>query len=122
MMGVLEAILPAVARSSALSLDLYRVAASSHNEAAKDLIKAAGAINNFASISKQIATIIKEDDQLPSQEVCQHSTNKSTPVITSSPPASCVVETRWNMTLYLTIDLRWDAASHVFRRKRDMET
>jgi hypothetical protein len=69
MMAVLETILPAVARSSGLSLELYRVAASCQTEAAKDLITAASAINNFASIVKQIGTIIKEDDRLPSSEV-----------------------------------------------------
>jgi hypothetical protein len=72
MMAVLEAILPAVARSSGISLQLYRVAASSHNAAARDLIKAASTINNFASTLKQIGTIIKEDDRLPSSEVCRH--------------------------------------------------
>lgn len=94
MMGVLEAILPAVARSSALSLELYRVAASSQNEAAKDLIKAAGAINNFASILKQIATIVKEDDQLPSHKVRQHLDSKTTSVTPSSILGSCTFGTR----------------------------
>ncbi|KAL5121797.1 hypothetical protein ACEQ8H_000012 [Pleosporales sp. CAS-2024a] len=70
-MAVLETILPAVARSSGLSLELYRVAASSHNEAAKDLVKAASTINNFASVLKQIGTMIKEDDQLPSHEAIE---------------------------------------------------
>jgi hypothetical protein len=79
MMAVLEAILPAVARSSGLSLELYRVAASSHNEAAKDLIKAASTINSFASILKQIGTIIKEDDRLPSLEVCRISSPSNVP-------------------------------------------
>lgn len=69
-MAVLDAILPVVSRSSGLALELYRVAASSSNEAAKDLIKAAAATNDFASILKQIGTIIKEDDSLPSPEVC----------------------------------------------------
>ena len=68
-MAVLEAILPVVSRSSGLALELYRVAASSQDEAAKDLIKAAGATNSFASILKQIGTIIKEEDRLPSHEV-----------------------------------------------------
>ncbi|KAH3988082.1 hypothetical protein HBH92_057350 [Parastagonospora nodorum] len=71
MMAVLEAILPAVARSSGISLQLYRVAASSHNAAARDLIKAASTINNFASTLKQIGTIIKEDDRLPSSEAIE---------------------------------------------------
>jgi hypothetical protein len=70
MMAVLEAILPAVARSSSLSLELYQIAASCQNDAAKDLITAANAINNFASIVKQIGTLVKEDDCLPSNEVC----------------------------------------------------
>jgi hypothetical protein len=70
MMGVLETILPAVARSSSVSLEIYRVLALSPNEAARDLIKSARAVNNFASILKQIGTIIKEDDRLPSNQVC----------------------------------------------------
>ncbi|KAF2832018.1 hypothetical protein CC86DRAFT_340187 [Ophiobolus disseminans] len=71
MMAVLEAILPVVSRSSSLALELYRVAASSHDEAAKDLIQAAGATNNFASVLKQIGTIVKEDDRLPSHEAIE---------------------------------------------------
>jgi hypothetical protein len=70
MMAVLETILPAVARSSSVSLEIYRVVALSPNETAKDLIKSASAVNNFASILKQIGTIIKEDDRLPSNQVC----------------------------------------------------
>ena len=68
-MAVLAAILPVVARSSCLALELYRVAAGLH-EAAKDLIATAKIINNFALNLKQIGTIIKEDDRLPSHEVC----------------------------------------------------
>ncbi|KAF3038782.1 hypothetical protein E8E12_002489 [Didymella heteroderae] len=66
-MAVLAAILPVVSRSSCLALELYQLAASSPGEA-KDLIKVAKAINNFASILKQVGTIIKEDDRLPSYE------------------------------------------------------
>ena len=68
-MAVLAAILPVVSRSSCLALELYQFAASSPREA-KDLIEVAKAINNFASILKQVGTIIKEDDRLPSYEVC----------------------------------------------------
>lgn len=67
-MAVLAAILPVVSRSSCLALELYQFAASSPGEA-KDLIKVAKVINNFASILKQVGTIIKEDDRLPSYEV-----------------------------------------------------
>ncbi|KAH9860796.1 hypothetical protein J1614_012129 [Plenodomus biglobosus] len=67
MMAVLAAILPLVARSSSLALEIYRVAASSQ-EAARDLVKVAKVINQFASNLKQIGTIIKEDDRLPSHE------------------------------------------------------
>ena len=67
-MAVLAAILPAVSRSSCLALELYQFAASSPGEA-KDLLKIAKAINSFASILKQVGTIIKEDDRLPSYEV-----------------------------------------------------
>jgi|TARA_R110002003_G_scaffold110_2_gene9256 phosphohistidine swiveling domain-containing protein len=73
MMAVLDSILPVVSRSSALALGLYRVAASCPNEAAKDLIHAASTTNSFASTLKQIGTIIKEDDRLPSHEVCRTS-------------------------------------------------
>ncbi|KAJ8105172.1 hypothetical protein OPT61_g10341 [Boeremia exigua] len=66
-MAALTAILPVVSRSSCLALELYRLAASSPGEA-KDLLKVAKAINSFASILKQVGTIIKEDDQLPSYE------------------------------------------------------
>jgi hypothetical protein len=68
-MAVLETILPAVARSSTISVEIYRVAALSPNEAVKDLVKSASAINNFASTLKQIGTIVKEDDRLPSNQV-----------------------------------------------------
>ncbi|KAF2031761.1 hypothetical protein EK21DRAFT_110655 [Setomelanomma holmii] len=71
MMAVLDSILPVVFRSSALALELYRVAASGQNETARGLIRAAGAINNFASTLKQIGTIVKEDDRLPSPEAIE---------------------------------------------------
>lgn len=67
-MAVLAAILPVVSRSSSLSLELYQFAALSPKEA-KDSLEVARAINNFASILKQVGTIIKEDDRLPSYEV-----------------------------------------------------
>lgn len=66
-MAVLAAILPVVSRSSCLALELYRFAASSQAEA-KHLLKVARAINGFAAILKQVGTIIKEDDRLPSYE------------------------------------------------------
>jgi hypothetical protein len=70
MMAVLETVLPAVARSSTISVEIYRVAALSPNEAVRDLVKSARAINSFASTLKQIGTIVKEDDRLPSNQVC----------------------------------------------------
>ena len=57
-----------VSRSSALALKLYGVAVESP-EAAKDLVAVANKINGFAAILKQLGTIIKEDDRLPSPEV-----------------------------------------------------
>lgn len=68
-MAVLAAILPVVSRSSCLALELYEFAASSPG-AAKDFVQVAKAINNFALILKQVGTIIKEDDRIPSLEVC----------------------------------------------------
>ena len=68
-MAVLAAILPVVSRSSALALDLFKTAAASP-DAAKELVEIANRINGFASILKQVGTIIKEDDRLPSPEVC----------------------------------------------------
>jgi len=70
-MAVLAAILPIVSRSSCLALELYRFAASSSTEA-ESFLKVARAINGFAAILKQVGTIIKEDDRLPSYEVCQY--------------------------------------------------
>jgi hypothetical protein len=67
-MAVLAAILPIVSRSSRLALELYKFAASSPGSS-NDLVRIAGAINNFASILKQLGTIIKEDDRLPSHQV-----------------------------------------------------
>jgi hypothetical protein len=72
MMAVLEAILSVVGRSSGLALELYRVAALCQNEAV---------INNFASILKQIGTIIKEDDRLLSHEVCRIYSPHITPLL-----------------------------------------
>lgn len=69
MVAVLATILPVVARSSSLALEIYRVAAC-EQETARDLIGAAKVVNQFALSLKQIGTIIKEDDQLPSHEVC----------------------------------------------------
>jgi hypothetical protein len=67
-MAVLAAILPVVARSSALALELYRVAAESP-ETAKEFVGIASQINGFGFILKQVGTIIKEDDRLPSPKV-----------------------------------------------------
>ncbi|KAF9730540.1 hypothetical protein PMIN02_001479 [Paraphaeosphaeria minitans] len=66
-MAVLAAILPLVSQSSALALVLYRLAAADAY-AAKELLKAAKAISNLALIVKEVGTIIKEDDRLPSAE------------------------------------------------------
>jgi len=68
-MAVLGTILPVVSQSSTLALELYRIAASSHIEIATELTRTAKLINGFASILKQVGTIIKEDDRLPSHEV-----------------------------------------------------
>lgn len=67
-MAVLAAILPVVSRSSHLALQLFGVAAQSP-EATKDLVAVATKVNGFAAILKQVGTIIKEDDRLPSLEV-----------------------------------------------------
>ena len=67
-MAVLADILPVVSRSSALALKLYGIAAESPGSA-KDLVGVANSINGFAAILKQLGTIIKEDDRLPSPEV-----------------------------------------------------
>ncbi|CAO2649015.1 Nn.00g099640.m01.CDS01 [Neocucurbitaria sp. VM-36] len=69
-MTVLAEILPVVSRSSHLALELYRAAAESPG-IAKDFIKVASAINEFALILKQVGTIIKEDDRLPSHEATE---------------------------------------------------
>ncbi|KAK7184082.1 hypothetical protein DPSP01_001276 [Paraphaeosphaeria sporulosa] len=66
-MAVLAAILPLVSQSSALALVLYRLAAVDAY-AAKELLRAAKAISNLALIVKEVGTIIKEDDRLPSAE------------------------------------------------------
>ncbi|KAL1595669.1 hypothetical protein SLS60_009358 [Paraconiothyrium brasiliense] len=66
-MAVLAAILPLVSQSSALALVLYRLAAADAH-VARDLLKAAKAISDLALIVKEVGTIIKEDDRLPSVE------------------------------------------------------
>ncbi|EMD61929.1 hypothetical protein COCSADRAFT_183086 [Bipolaris sorokiniana ND90Pr] len=66
-MAVLAAILPVVSRSSALALDLFKTAAALP-DVAKERVEIANRINGFASILKQVGTIIKEDDRLPSPE------------------------------------------------------
>jgi hypothetical protein len=69
-MAVLADILPNVGRSSRLALDLYKLAATVRDEAAEDLSRSAKAVNGFGSILKQLGTFIKEDDRIPSYEVC----------------------------------------------------
>lgn len=76
-MAVLAAILPVVSRTSALALELYKAAAESP-EAAKELVAVANKINGFAGILKQTGTIIREDDRLPSPEVCRLRIHKCT--------------------------------------------
>lgn len=68
-MTVIAAILPVIGRSSRLALQLYHFAATLKDDAAKDLVQVARGINDFSSILKQVGTIIKEDDRLPSHEV-----------------------------------------------------
>lgn len=68
-MAVVASILPVVSRCSTLTLEIYQVA-STTVDFAKDLSQAAGSISNFALVLKQVGTIIKEDDGLPSLEVC----------------------------------------------------
>ncbi|KAH7355850.1 hypothetical protein BKA66DRAFT_429360 [Pyrenochaeta sp. MPI-SDFR-AT-0127] len=70
MMAVLATILPVVSRSSSLAYNLYRSGAESQ-ESVKDFITIASVINEFASILKQVGTIIKEDDRLPSHEAIE---------------------------------------------------
>lgn len=69
-MAVLAEILPVVSRSSNLALELYRLTAQPQ-DVAKEFVKVASAINEFALILKQVGTLIKEDDRLPSHEVCR---------------------------------------------------
>ncbi|KAF1953960.1 hypothetical protein CC80DRAFT_134106 [Byssothecium circinans] len=66
-MAVLAAILPIVSRSSALAVHLYSLAAV-EADTTKDLLKTAKYINNVSLIVKQLGTIIKEDDRLPSSD------------------------------------------------------
>lgn len=68
-MAGVAAILPLVSQSSGLALLLYRLAAADEY-AAKELLRTAKAISNLALIVKEVGTIIKEDDRLPSAEVC----------------------------------------------------
>jgi hypothetical protein len=70
-MAALAAILPEVSRNSSLVLELYQLAASTQDEAAKKLISLAKSVNSFSAVLKQVGAIIKEDDRLPSYEVCQ---------------------------------------------------
>jgi hypothetical protein len=69
-MAVLADILPVTSRSATLALKLYGIAAESPGSA-KDFVGVANKINGFAAILKQLGTIIKEDDRLPSPEVCR---------------------------------------------------
>jgi len=76
-MAVLAAILPVVATSSSLSLEIYRVAAREQDKTARHLVRAAKVVNQFALSLKQIGAMIKQDDQLPSHEVCAHAVGNS---------------------------------------------
>lgn len=67
-MAVLAAILPLASQASALALLLYRLAAA-NSHTTIELLKTAKAISNLALIVKEVGTIIKEDDRLPSAEV-----------------------------------------------------
>lgn len=70
-MAVLATILPVVGRSGSLALQLYKCAATLHDEAASDLTRAAKSIRAFSSVLKQVGTIIKEDDLLTSHEAIE---------------------------------------------------
>ncbi|KAF2854903.1 hypothetical protein T440DRAFT_442361 [Plenodomus tracheiphilus IPT5] len=104
MMAVLAAILPVVARSSSLAIEVYRVAASLQ-EAARDLVKVAQVINQFASNLKQIGTIIKEDDRLPSHEsieVLEDVTDQAQNVLDRIESAAAAVDAEQEDARYAT--------------------
>jgi hypothetical protein len=62
------AIFSSVSRGSALTLHLYKIA-TEHGPAADDLSRVAKSICNFSTAVKQVGTIIREDDSLPSAKV-----------------------------------------------------
>lgn len=70
-MAELIAILPIVSRSSSLTLEIYQLAAL-ETHSTEDFLKIGKTISDFALIVKQVGTIIKEDDRLPSTEVWKH--------------------------------------------------
>ncbi|KAF2280895.1 uncharacterized protein EI97DRAFT_12612 [Westerdykella ornata] len=65
-MADFAAIFSAIARSSSLALNLYKIATASPQTA--DIIRVAQSINSFSSALKQIATLIREDDTIYSSE------------------------------------------------------
>jgi hypothetical protein len=67
-MANLGAIFASVSRGSTLALDLYKIA-TEQCSAGHDLSRVAKSISKFSSAVKQVGTIIKEDDSLPSAEV-----------------------------------------------------
>ncbi|KAF2876317.1 hypothetical protein BDV95DRAFT_590454 [Massariosphaeria phaeospora] len=65
----LAAILPIVSRSSALTLGLYQLPIAAN--ATNNTTGIAKSINEFSLIIKQVGTIIKENDRLPSSEAIE---------------------------------------------------
>ncbi|CAI6341740.1 unnamed protein product [Periconia digitata] len=68
-MSALTAILPFVSRCSAITHGLYRLA--TQTKAASNILKTAKSINSLALVVKQLGTVIKEDDRIPSAEALE---------------------------------------------------
>lgn len=68
-MAVLDTILPEISRSASLSIEIYHFAASCKGEAVQESVSVARSINTFSALLKQVGTLFKEDDHLPSHAV-----------------------------------------------------
>ncbi|PVH96527.1 hypothetical protein DM02DRAFT_631918 [Periconia macrospinosa] len=68
-MTVLTAILPLVSRSSSITHGLYKLAARA--KFANHVFETARSLNSLGLIIKQVGTVVKEDDRIPSAEALE---------------------------------------------------
>lgn len=117
------AIFQIVSRGSALALEFYKLAPTTTiASGTTDISRVAKSISNFSSTVKQIGTIIKEDDSLPSAEVSYVLLTRARLVLTRLNKATETLEDILEQCDVVLIELQsiaFDEGAHHDRDKRN---